>query len=309
MKKKINERRRNITFAVVLLVIVVPNTFLVIESTRHTYQPWIDEDAVKGLRWVGDNLYNSTKPLVFVISNNEGRLSGDIQYFRNVISVFVPNNLVYIGKLDYLLLFREPQFENTKLQGYAERYWNELRTQVGSLQNLTAFTIVIIDHLYQPITSLELDTRLSQVHDGVYVVKNYTGTNRLILFGDVDYFSMKGHWYGLARNWSSSGTVLEIYANVSVNLFVTYSFHLYESGNYTIRMVILDDRVGYVPVRVMVDNEQIMLINYSGARIPRTYNSTEMSLAEGSHNITVSPAQNGWLFFNLDYIEIEKTGS
>jgi hypothetical protein len=308
MKIKINERRRNIAFAVLLLVIVLPNAFLVIQNISFTYQPWIDNEVVERLQWVSNNLNSSTKPLIFAVSSNERTLSGDIAYLRNIISAIVPNNLVYIGKLDYLLLFREPMFENTKLEGYAERYWNGLRTQVGSPQNLTAYTIVIVDGLYQPITSLELGTRVAKVYDGVYIVKNYTATNRLILFGDIDYSSMNGTWWGYERNWSTYGTILEIYANVSTDFFIEYDFYLYESGNYTLSMMALYYHPGWVPVSVMMDNDQIMLINYSGAAIPRTYNSTELSLAEGNHTIRISPASNGWLFFNLDYMEIEKIG-
>jgi hypothetical protein len=309
MKREMKERKRDIAFAVVLLAIVLPNAFLAVQSVQFEYQPWISNKAAERLRWVGDNLYNSSKPPIFVISSNEGRLSGSIEYLRNVITVFVPNNLVYIGKLDYLLLFREPQLENTKLEKYAESYWNQLKTLVESTQNLTSYTIVIIDDLYQPITSLELDTRLTQVHDGVYVVENYTAVNRLILFANIDYSSMNGPWYGYERNWSTYGMILEIYANVSTDLFIEYDLHLYESGNYTISMVALYYHPGWVPVSVMIDNEQIMLINYSGAAIPRTYNSTEIPLAEGNHTIRISPAANGWLFFNMDYMEIEKTGS
>jgi hypothetical protein len=309
MKREMKERKRDIAFAVVLLAIVLPNTFLAIQSVQFVYEPWISNKGAEGLRWVGDNLYNSSKPLIFVISSNEGRLSGSIEYLRNVITVFVPNNLVYIGKLDSLLLFREPQLENAKLERFAESCWIHLKTLVGSAQNLTAYTIVIIDDLYQPITSLELDARLDKVHDGVYIVKNYTAINRLIIFGNIDYSSTKGPWYGYGRNWSSYGMVFEIYANVSTDFFVEYYFYLYQSGNYTVNMVALYYHPGWVPVSVMIDNDQIMLINYSGAAIPRTYNSSEISLPEGNHTLRISPASNGWLFFNLDYIEIDKMGS
>jgi hypothetical protein len=310
MRKKI-VRRSKIEFAALLSIIVLPSAFLVIQNhnIQVAYRQWIDNESLKGLMWVGANLNGSTKPIILAISGNEGMLSGAIDYWRNIITLIVPNSLVYVGKLDNLLLLREPQFENARLQNYAESYWQHLEAQVGSPQNLTAFTIVIIRGFYQPITSLELDARLAQVHDGVYVVKNYTATNRLILFGNVDYTSTKGLWYSIARNWSSYGMVLEIYGNVTVDLFVAYTFYLYESGNYTIRMVAFDDRTVFVPVSVLIDNDQIILIKYSGAEIPKTYNSTEMSFANGTHTIRVSPALNGWLFFNLDYIEIDKIPS
>jgi hypothetical protein len=306
MKRK---SKRTTVLAVLIAVSMFVNTVLVVSSVQYTFHQWVGDQAIEELEWVSRNLTSSNKPMIFVIHGSMSTVADYIELWRRVIGSFIPSSLVYVGRIDDLLLLREPRSNITKLQIHAEEYWNEIRAQVKYPENLTSIEVVVLSYFYQPITKLELDTQLTQVHDGVYIVNNYTATNRVTLFGDSDYSSIKGPWKSLARDWASFGMVLEIYANVSTDFFATYTFYLRDNANYTFSVSVFDASPACVPVTVMVDNDQIMLITYSGTNSSRTYNSTRIFLVEGDHTLKISPALNGSLFLDLDYIEINMADS
>jgi hypothetical protein len=160
--------------AVIIAVSMFVNAVLVIQSVQYTYEQWVGGEAIEQLEWVTNNLNSSVRPLIFVINRSTSSPGDWVELWRRVIGCFVPNSLIYIGRIDDLLLLNEPRFNDTKLQAFAEQYWNELKTQVKYPENLTSFKLVILSYFYQPITKLELDTRLFQLSDGVYIVDNYT---------------------------------------------------------------------------------------------------------------------------------------
>jgi len=288
---------------ILMFVVVLSNLSIVFEDVEFTFRQFISDSILTKLNWIKENLVEFDEPLVFVVNGNQENIAPYIDYWRQIIGSYAPNALIYVGKINNLLKLKEPDFNNTQLQVFATRYFSEFDNVISSKDELKRMTIIVVENFYAPITNWDLEYILEEQNDGIYVVKDYTPRSGVLLIGNLDYSYLSGPWYGISRNWSLSGMVLEVYGNLSVNDKVKYNFEIESDASYAINMSVYDVGLGYAPLLIELDDNFLGEIYYAGSFSPRVV-SFSLFLTEGIHSISVGPAVDGQLFINLDYIEI-----
>lgn len=155
-------------FWIILFILLIPNYVILSDKVGGYMRPFISETATRRLEWLSVNTASSSSPL-FIINAKEEVLLDYADLWNNYIGAYVGEHYTFMGKLYDAVNLRMSNFDSPVLQYWADRYFKELTQAAKSKDQLSNYSIFVIEDFYQPINQGDFDF-LYRIHDGVYLV-------------------------------------------------------------------------------------------------------------------------------------------
>jgi hypothetical protein len=293
--------------SVTLVSLFLANINPIRENSQLYLTSFVYPDAANRLQYLSQNIEFAKKPL-FVINAKDAYYD----LWDNTIGAYIGPHYTYIGSIQNLVNFKTTIFNSTPSNIVSQKYFDQLNNSgVLSFDGLNDRSIVLIDNFY---TLGFFETFYVQnVSEGIHFVnfeKLWTDRNELQDYVFIDAHTgiaqKVGGWYNMKRNWSFTPYVLELYANVTGNEYVSYTpFYISASGNFSIEARYFDFSGYNVMLNIRIDDIEVGLIEYTGTDVPIYAEIGKALLSNGWHELSVHPNSTGMLMVNLDYIVIK----
>jgi len=281
----------------------------IIESVNLYSKPWLSQEISDSLEWVSQNMVFDQKPL-FLINTAEPTMAEMIDLWDNAIGAYIGPHYTYEGPIANLVKMRMTIFGSTQCNSYSQKYFNELKEDgILSSEGLNR-TILLLDNFYDfeqyenPYLNHNVPGISSVNFEKLWTDRNLIN-DTITLEGYSDVFEKVGPWYGISRNWSSRAYVLELYSNITNQETARYSFYIYDSAYYSIKVRLFDFDGYNNSVDFKIDQKVIKNLNYTGTEQPLETEIATAYLSNGWHDISIQLRGIGEMLIDLDYISIQ----
>jgi hypothetical protein len=163
-------------FWTILFILLIPNYVILSDRVGAYMRPFISETTTRRLEWLSMNMASDSSSL-FVINAGEEDLLDYADLWNNYIGAYVGEHYTFLGRLGDAVNLRMSNFDSPILQYWADKYYSELAQVAKSKDQLSNYSIFVIEDYYRPISTYDLDL-LRKISDGVYIV-NWTSIGKL----------------------------------------------------------------------------------------------------------------------------------
>lgn len=300
--KKLTSQLKGI--ALISMITIGGSTLYYADIGHQFYNTSISDSASASLRYLQSSGAIDVRKSIFIVSDPPGQ-AGIGEHNSFWVGAFLGDHYTYLGRLDFLMAGLETPFADDQSAQVSRIFFEGL--PINQVPNLT---IVYIEDFNSPapLPNFFL-TFLQPLGKNVYEVNRAAWNSSLIIIPAYSsLFSSNGAWYWTARNWTRSGSSLEL-NSTRPNQVATASVDFAAPQNATYRVVLrIWDGTPSNPISILIDGKNSTQLTYRGTSTAVNATVFTGSLAMGVHTLTLVVENQPSLpqYVSLDYISIEQ---
>jgi hypothetical protein len=289
--------------ALISMIIIGGSTLYYADIGHQFYNSSISDSASASLQYLQSSGAIDVRKSIFIVSDPPGQ-PGIGEHNSFWVGAYLGDHYTYLGRLDFLMAGLETPFADDQSAQVSRIFFGGLPS--NQIPNMT---IVYIEDFNSPapLPNFFL-TFLQSLSKNVYEVNRTAwNPNLVIIPAYSSVLSSNGDWYWVARNWTRSGSALEL-NSTRPNQVATASMDFVAPQDSTYSVVLrIWDASPSNPITIMLDGKNVNQLIYRGTSAAVNETVFTGPLPKGVHTLALAVDDQPSLpqYLNLDYVSIE----